>query len=540
MIDTQIIKKALIKSNSPRSAVETHAAEFKATPHNYFMKGKGIEMNTPDYRTYKDVKINPDLSGAMTDLRAVTGNTMDLNIMFVKVSGVDCAVATIEAMTSTSAMSELIFRPLMNLELHKKSNAEGVFSFLTEESLLAAERKIVFTYGDVIQYLFSGFAVIFVESLSKAVVYSIQGYDKRSVSTPESEQTIKAAQDSFTETIRTNLSLIRRRMKTPSLRFEMMQIGKRSSTDVCMMYMCDRASSETVDALRKQLSKIKLDTVLTTGYIEPFIDESFGSSVFSQMSYSERPDMICTRLNQGRICILVDGTPFCIICPALFAENFQTMDDYCEKPYYVTFMRWLKYIAFFLAVAFPGLYVALANFHPEVFTLKLLLNLAVSEEATPYPLTAEVFMLMVLFEIMKEAGLRLPKSVGSAVSIVGGLIIGDAAVKSGLISAPLLIVVGITATSSFVIPSLNQQTTILRLVYILVGGCSGLYGIAVCTLLLIANINAMDDFAISYTAPVTPFFPKGITDVISRKSFKSYERTESTMKEYREKRGEKS
>ena len=144
------------------------------------------------------------------------------------------------------------------------------------------------------------------------------------------------------------------------------------------------------------------------------------------------------------------------------------MDDFTEKPFYVTFMRWLKYIAFFLAVAFPGLYVALASFHPEVFTLKLLLNLAVSEESTPYPLTVEVLVLMLLFEIMKEAGLRLPKPVGSTVSIVGGLIIGDAAVKSGLVSAPLLIVVGITTTSSFVIPSLYQQTAILRLVYILV------------------------------------------------------------------------
>ena len=404
-------------------------------------------MNTPDFRNYKNAEIDKTIDAAMTSLRTITGNSMDLNIMNVKICSVSCALVSIEGMISTSAMSELIFRPIMELSARKsKGNAEQVFDFLTKESLLAAERKTVFNYGDVIQFLFSGFAVIFVEGLSKAVVYGIQGYDKRSVSEPASEQTIMCAQDSFTETIRTNISLVRRRMKTPSLRFEMMQIGKRSSTDVCMVYMSDRASSDAVDRLRKQLKGIKLDTVLTSGYIEPFIDEGFGSSVFSQMAYSERPDMICTRLNQGRICVFVDGTPFVLICPSLFAENFQTMDDFAEKPFYVTFMRWLKYIAFFLAVAFPGLYVALASFHPEVFTLKLLLNLAVSEESTPYPLTVEVLVLMLLFEIMKEAGLRLPKPVGSTVSIVGGLIIGDAAVKSGLVSAPLLIVVGITIT----------------------------------------------------------------------------------------------
>ena len=473
-------------------------------------------MNTPDFRNYKNAEIDKTIDAAMTSLRTITGNSMDLNIMNVKICSVSCALVSIEGMISTSAMSELIFRPIMELSAQKsKGNSE---------------RKTVFNYGDVIQFLFSGFAVIFVEGLSKAVVYGIQGYDKRSVSEPASEQTIMCAQDSFTETIRTNISLVRRRMKTPSLRFEMMQIGKRSSTDV---YMSDRASSDAVDRLRKQLKGIKLDTVLTSGYIEPFIDEGFGSSVFSQMAYSERPDMICTRLNQGRICVFVDGTPFVLICPSLFAENFQTMDDFTEKPFYVTFMRWLKYIAFFLAVAFPGLYVALASFHPEVFTLKLLLNLAVSEESTPYPLTVEVLVLMLLFEIMKEAGLRLPKPVGSTVSIVGGLIIGDAAVKSGLVSAPLLIVVGITTTSSFVIPSLYQQTAILRLVYILVGGGSGLYGIALCTVLLMININSMDDLAVSYTAPVTPFFSKGIKDVISRRSFRSYEKTHSTIKEYK-------
>lgn len=382
-------------------------------------------MNTPDFRNYKNAEIDKTIDAAMTSLRTITGNSMDLNIMNVKICSVSCALVSIEGMISTSAMSELIFRPIMELSARKsKGNAEQVFDFLTKESLLAAERKTVFNYGDVIQFLFSGFAVIFVEGLSKAVVYGIQGYDKRSVSEPASEQTIMCAQDSFTETIRTNISLVRRRLKTPSLRFEMMQIGKRSSTDVCMVYMSDRASSDAVDRLRKQLKGIKLDTVLTSGYIEPFIDEGFGSSVFSQMAYSERPDMICTRLNQGRICVFVDGTPFVLICPSLFAENFQTMDDFTEKPFYVTFMRWLKYIAFFLAVAFPGLYVALASFHPEVFTLKLLLNLAVSEESTPYPLTVEVLVLMLLFEIMKEAGLRLPKPVGSTVSIVGGLIIG--------------------------------------------------------------------------------------------------------------------
>lgn len=488
--------------------------------------------NSPDYKTYKDAKINACLDTAITDLRTISGNTMDLNVMNVTISGVPCSVVTIEGMVSTSAMAELIFRPLMNFQSEKKSNT-AVFDFLTKQSLLAAERKTIFTYGDVFQFLFSGFAVIFIDALSKAVVYGIQGYDKRSISHPETEQTIYAAKDSFTEVIRTNLSLVRRRMKTPSLRFEMTQIGETTSTDVCMMYLEDRAAPEMVQRIRSKLSKIKLDTILTTGYIEPFIDDGYEKSIFSSIAKTERPDMVCTKLNQGKVCILVDGTPFCLICPTLFVENFHTMDDFCSKAYYATFIRWIKYLAFFLAVIFPGLYVALVMFHPEVFTLKLLLNLAASEEATPYPLVLEVIVLMLMFEVMREAGLRLPKSVGSAGSIVGGLIIGDAAVKSGIISAPLLIVLGITATASFAIPNLNQSITILRLIFILAGGSSGLFGISVCLILVLTNIGAMNDFYISYTAPLAPFYPKGAKDVLSRCQFRWYEKHHSTVEEYR-------
>ena len=489
---------------------------------------------SPDYKNYKDAKISDDTMQAMRDLRAVTGNTMDLNIMNIRIGGVECAVVSIEGMTSTDAMSELIFRPIMQLNDKGKTSPQRIFEFLTEESLLAAERKTLFTYGDVIQFLFSGFAVIFTDTIPKAVAYGIQGYDKRSVSAPESEQTIHAAQDSFTETIRTNLSLVRRRMKTPALRFEMSQLGEKTSTDVCIMYLADRASPEIVRRIRTDLSRIKLDTIMTSEYLQPFIDESYENSIFSSVMRSERPDMICTCLNEGKVCILVDGTPFCLILPTVFADNFRTMDDYCQKSFYVTFTRWMRYIAFFLAVAFPGLYVALVMFHPEIFTMELLLNLSASEEATPYPLVLEVIMLMVLFEIMREAGLRLPKAVGGAVSIVGGLIIGDAAVKSGIVSAPLLIVIGITATASFVLPSLYPAISVLRIVFILAGGLGGLFGLSLAIIVLMANVNNMNDFAVSFTAPIMPFCRSSVKDVVSRASFREYEQKHSTIGEYRQ------
>ncbi|MBQ2580818.1 MAG: spore germination protein, partial [Ruminococcus sp.] len=196
---------------------------------------------------------------------------------------------------------------------------------------------------------------------------------------------------------------------------------------------------------------------------------------------------------------------------------------------YAAFIRLLKYFAFLLAVALPGLYLALVTFHPEAFTLKLLLNLYVSEEATPFPLAVEMTLLVVMFEIMREAGIRLPKSIGGAVSIVGGLIVGDAAVKSGLISVPLLIVVGITATSAFVIPQLDQQISVLRLVFIAAGSTAGLFGISVCAALFTANVCAMHELSVPYLAPISPLDKSRAGGALFRRSFKTLAKKRDTV-----------
>ncbi len=210
-------------------------------------------------------------------------------------------------------------------------------------------------------------------------------------------------------------------------------------------------------------------------------------------------------------------------------EAFRTVDDYTSRGFYVTYIRWIKYLSFFLAVALPGIYVAISSYHPEMLSHRLLLNLVAAQEATPYSVTAEAMIITVMYEIMREAGIRLPKAVGGAVSIVGALIIGDAAVTSSLISAPLLIIIGLTATASFVIPSLNQQTSVLRFVYIVVGGMFGLYGISIITIALIASTCALNSFTVPYTAPVSPVTPKALRDVFARSSFKRLQKTKGRV-----------
>ena len=246
--------------------------------------------------------------------------------------------------------------------------------------------------------------------------------------------------------------------------------------------------------------------------------------MFSGIGNTERPDTLCAKILEGRIGILVDGTPFALIVPYLFAENFQSVDDYSHRPYYSTFIRILKYISFAVSILLPGLYVGIATFHPELFPEALLFNIATAQESTPFPLMAEAIIIHLIYEAMREAGLRLPRGIGHAVSIVGALVIGDAAVTAGLIGSPMVMVVALTAVSSFVVPSLYEPVTVLRFLYIIVGGISGLYGISLLTAILCLNLCSLHPMDIPYTSPITPFGRSALRDVFVRAGWKTLSR----------------
>ena len=479
------------------------------------------------FDNYENEPIKKGLDEKIIDIRTIAGNSADLNIMEIEISGVRCAVVTIEAMLLTLSISQEMFPYLMSFNV-ENADSGVVFDFLTKQSLLSTERMTVYTYGDLMRLAFSGFGVVLVDGICKAVAFGVQGYDKRSVSEPSGEINVKGSREGFIEVVRTNMSLVRRRLKTPALRFELMQVGEKSKTDVCIAYLADRAKQKYVDEVRKRLKSIKLDTILTSGYVSAYLEQG-RKSIFSGVYTTERPDVFCAKLNEGRVGVIIDGTPFTLVCPSVFSENFTTMDDYVSKPFYATYIRLLKYVCFFITIAVPGIYVAIATYHPETFSHKLLLNLVTAEEATPYPLYIEVFIMMIFYEIMREAGIRLPREVGGAVSIVGGLIIGDAAVKSGLVSGAILIVIGITATASFVVPSINEQTTILRLVFILAGGVSGLFGIGLAASVVIVNVCAMNDYGVPFSAPASPLTFKALVHSLKRADFRELAKEKSNI-----------
>lgn len=475
------------------------------------------------------------VAAACAELERLTGGTADLNIVKAEIGKVVCAVVSVEGMASTALMADVIFQPLERLSALGLDEG-GLFSAVSSGGLLAGDKKLVPSYDEALELLFSGFALVLVEGSTRAVAFGVQGFDKKAVTEPTSEHNIMSSQEGFCEALRTNISLVRRRLKTPSLRFVLLKVGKRSAADVCLCYISDRADPELIRSVKDRLSKIGLDTVLASGYIKPFLEDGEGVSLFSCVASTERPDVVCAGLNEGRAALLIDGSPFALMLPTVFTEGFVTMDDYCAKPYFTALMRAVRFVAFLFAVLLPGLYVAAANFHPEMLTLKLLLNLTVSEHSTPYSLFVEMLIITLLLELIKEASVRMPKAVGSAISIAGGLVIGDAAVKSGLISSPLLIIVGLTATAAFVVPSLSQQISVLRLAFIVAGGAAGFFGIGAALAMTVANASALALNGTEYTSPIIPLSRRRLVDVFARRSFSRLAEEEFSVSKIKERK----
>lgn len=466
-------------------------------------------------------RLLPSLPDNMVAIRRLFDNSADLVDRRITVGGVEIALIICEGMVSLQAFASLIAGPLDAFAKSSdgagasSSSPQAVLEWLRTHSMIGLDQKEFYTYGELFTFIMSGFTVLLIDGMAVGTAIGLQGFSFRSVSEPSSEVNVRGSREGFVEPLRINLTMVRRRIKSPLLKFELMSTGVRSKTDICLIYMTDCVSGKMLDKVRTRLQSLRLDVVLESGYLEPFLEDR-PLSLFSGVGTTERPDTLCAKICEGRIAVLVDGTPFALIVPYLFNEHFQSVDDYTHRPYYATFIRLLKYAAFFFTILLPGAYVALASFHPELFPNALLFNIATSEESTPFPLMFEALLIHFIYELMREAGLRLPRPIGHAVSIVGALVIGDAAVTAGLIGAPMVMVVAVTAISSFVVPSLYQSITVLRFAFILIGGTLGLFGMTLGITMVLCNLCAKHPMGVPQTAPASPFSLYPMRDIFTR------------------------
>lgn len=428
---------------------------------------------------------------------------------------IQAAVITMEGLVDKEQLSQSVLNPLLTFDYGARDSA--AVSATAYSSVMASSDVIKLSSADeIVTYITSGFAVLMIDGAEELYAVGVQGYSFRGVSEPESEVVQRGSREGFTEPLRVNMSMIRRRMKTPDLKFEQMTVGTDSKTQLMICYLQSQVSLDLLNKLKNRLTGCNLETVLASGYLSDYLEDNGSGSLFSGVGISERPDTVCGKLTEGRIAIIVDGTPAVMIVPHLFVEEFQSVDDYSNRTYYAAFIRLMKYLSFFVSVFLPGLYVALAQFHPEYFPTWLLINTSESLAQTPFPVTAEVLAITVVYEIMKEAGLRIPKSLGHAVSIVGALVIGDSAVNAGIISASTLMVVATAAICGYVTSPLYPPIMMLRMLFIVVGGFTGLWGITLATAVVLIGMCAKTSLGVPYLSSLSPFSLRRMRDVFIR------------------------
>ncbi len=434
-------------------------------------------------------------------VQSIFGNSSDIIIQTFDTQKEKALLVYVDGLVSKNLMDRDIISPL------KAKGFNGDMSLAIQ-----THYQEVFNVSTFVSEVLHGQTALFYEGSKKIYMIDIKQCDRRSVETPDTEAVIRGPREGFTENFRTNTSLLRRKLRTPKLVIENVIIGRQSNTPVSIAYIEGIVNQDVLKEVKSRLDKIDTDAILESGNIEQYICKHKFSPV-SGIGTTQKPDVAAARILEGRVAVFCDGTPHVLTIPELFVENLQTSEDYYNRILLATTLRILRFLGLFITIMLPGLSVAIITFSQEMMPTVFLNSLIASTQKTPLPAGAEIFLLILMFELLKEAGTRLPKTVGSAITIVGALIIGDAAVSAGIVSAPAVIIVALTAVSSFIVPTLPEFIILYRMLFLFLGGSLGLIGIGTGVVIMLTQLVSTESFGI----PILSSFSKNeLKDIILR------------------------
>lgn len=471
-------------------------------------------------QVYSTVRLSKRLSDNVNALHQIFSTSVD--VVFYPFTLFDNRAAYlvyIEGFVDSKHIASDILRPLTRSRVtklqypsRKASLHELVHSYTT-----VPESQFAFNLGDVLKHITEQNVVLLVDGEVEAAALSAVSRRERAIEEPSTEAVIRGPKEAFNENIGTGIGLIRRRLPTPSFKMENLTIGTYTKTRVTLCYIEGIADPAILQEARNRLGRIQIDGVLDSGYLQELIEDN-PYSPFPQIQETERPDVVVASLLEGKFALLVDGSPFALVAPINLWSSLQAAEDYYGRYMIVAFLRFLRYVFLNFALILPSLYVAVTTFHQEMLPTKLLFSVAAAREATPLPAVMEALIMELSFEALREAGIRLPKSIGSAISIVGALVIGQAAVAAGIASAPMVIIVAITGIASFVIPRYNFAVTIrmLRFPLIILSGVLGLFGLVAGLIAIALHVCSLRSFGQPFMAPVAPMNKSGLLDTFIR------------------------
>nr|WP_263323251.1 spore germination protein [Neobacillus sp. Marseille-Q6967] len=482
--------------------------------------GQQPEKQSPNNKD-TSIPIHGSLQDHIHFIKEKTGNSIDViirQLQLGKGKGVKVAVIYVEGISDNKSINDFLIKSIMKNQLaYEQSMNRPAIEILTEELVVLGDVKEIADWDMLFLSLMSGETIILVDGANRALIASTRGGEHRSIEEPGSQVTVRGPRDGFTESIRTNTSLIRRRIQNPNLWLENMKIGTVTKTDVSIMYIKGIAKDDIVKEIRERLQRIEIDSILESGYIEQLIEDQM-MTTFPTLYHTERPDMVAGNLLEGRVAIIVNGTPFVLIAPAVFIQFFQSVEDYYGRADIATALRFLRILIFFISIIAPAAYIGGTTFHQEMIPTQLLIAIAAQREAVPFPALVEALIMEVAFEILREAGVRMPRAVGSAISIVGALVIGQAAVQAGIVSPAMVIIVAITAIANFATPAfaIAISARLIRFAFMFAAATFGFYGIILGVIILAVHLCSLRSFGVPYLTPLAPFTPSNVGDSIVR------------------------
>ena len=430
----------------------------------------------------------------------------------------DCAAIYFDGMVNASIINDAIISPMMDLGVMPPDSGgeeEDKADRILKRVLYANEAAATDDLADMLRGAMYGDTVLLIDGCQRALVINSKGWKTRGISEPEDERVLEGPREGFEESAMNNLSLVRRKLQTPDFCAELYRIGRRTDTKVFICYLDSLVSKKALSELKKRLKKIDIDGIFDTNYIsELTADRKY--TLFRRSGSTERPDIVAARLLEGRVAVVCDGTPMVMTLPYLFSENFQSDEDYYQNFLTASIGRLLRYICFFLSISVPAVYIALTLFHKRLLPTALLMSIAESRVGVPFSSVVECIMLIVIFEILKEAGVRTQQSLGHALSIVGGLVVGQAAVEAKIVSAPMLIVVALSGIAGLMIPRLRAAVFYLRLGLVISAATLGLFGYITLLIFVLIRIISGSSFGVDATPSLAEPVAENMKDTVIR------------------------
>lgn len=467
------------------------------------------------YKTLRKKKMEEALKKENTESKNTLTKSLDENIALIKntfiedqtikyrvfqnksLAAAKCCIIYLDGMANSEIINENIIQPVLQEDFSDNMSGETLMGEIRDKVLVANSISTSENLNTIETALFEGDTVFLIEACDKALLISSKGWETRAVSEPESARVVRGPRDGFTESIMTNISLIRRRIKSNELKFKFKEIGVRTHTKTCICYIDDIASKDILKELEKRLDEIKIDGILDSGYIQELIRDA-PLSPFETVGFTERPDAVAGKLLEGRIAIIVDGSPVVLTVPFILAEATQSNEDYYNNYIFASINRVLRVMSIIMAVSVPAIFLAIVTYHHEMLPTPLLLSISASREGVPFPTGLSMFLMLMIFDILREVGNRMPASIGQAVNIVGTLVLGEAAVQARLVSAPIVIITALTGIVTLMNINFIGATIIARTLLLLASSLVGIYGFIFGFIAFILHIMSLRSFGVPY------------------------------------------